>query len=193
MNISELVPARRGHFRLESGYHGALWLDLDAVFRDPGRIAPHVTALAERLTGHRAEAVCGPLVGGALLAQRLATEIGAQFWYTERTPSDGDIDDLFQADYRLPAALQTHASGKRVILVDDVMSAGSSLRATFKEVRRHGADVVVAAALLVLGHRGEEFFHERDIPVVSLATDEYQTWRPDECPMCLERIPLERP
>jgi hypothetical protein len=30
-----IVSARRGHFRLESGYHGSLWVDLDALFAEP--------------------------------------------------------------------------------------------------------------------------------------------------------------
>jgi len=29
----KLVDGRRGHFRLESGHHSGLWLDLDPLFR----------------------------------------------------------------------------------------------------------------------------------------------------------------
>ncbi len=42
----ELVAGRRGHFRLESGHHGGLWLDLDPLFAEPRRIAPFAAALA---------------------------------------------------------------------------------------------------------------------------------------------------
>ncbi|HET6262862.1 MAG TPA: orotate phosphoribosyltransferase, partial [Chloroflexia bacterium] len=70
--LLELLSAREGHFRLESGYHGGLWLDLDPLFVMPGRIQPFVETFAERLKRHDVEAVCGPLVGGAFLAQAVA-------------------------------------------------------------------------------------------------------------------------
>lgn len=82
-DILESLPARRGHFLLESGYHTDLWLTLDALFVDPRRVAPLVNALAERLRLHAMTAVCGPLVGGAFLAQALATALGIGFYYTE--------------------------------------------------------------------------------------------------------------
>ena len=34
----ELLDGRRGHFRLESGHHRDLWLDLDPLFAEPSRI-----------------------------------------------------------------------------------------------------------------------------------------------------------
>lgn len=185
-----LVSGRRGHFRLESGYHGGLWLDLDPLFCDPPRLRPFVAALAETLRPHAAEVVCGPLLGGAFLAQLVAAELGAAFCFTERAaapPADG----LFRARYRLPPGLVSHVRGQRVAMVDDVMSAGSSLRATWEELRTHGAIPVAAGALLVLGSAGADFFAERGIPVAAAARDEYPLWRPEDCPLCAEGIPIE--
>src|SRR5215211_4576182 len=80
----ELVAGRQGHFRLESGHHGGLWLDLDSLFCDPRRIAPFVAALAAAIRPYEVEAVCGPLLGGAFLAQLVAQALGAEFSFTER-------------------------------------------------------------------------------------------------------------
>ena len=66
--VVQLVRPRAGHFDLGTGYHGDLWLDLDALFLRPARLRPYVDWLAERLQGHGVDAVCGPLEGGALLA-----------------------------------------------------------------------------------------------------------------------------
>ena len=66
--ILGLLAARRGHFVLESGHHGNLWLDLDALFLRPAALLPFAGELARRLAPHRIEAVVGPLVGGALMA-----------------------------------------------------------------------------------------------------------------------------
>ncbi|MCA1617889.1 MAG: hypothetical protein LC795_00950, partial [Acidobacteria bacterium] len=172
-----LVEGRRGHFRLESGYHGRLWFDLDPLFAEPRRVEPFVGALAASLRQHEVEAVCGPLLGGAFLAQLVAHALGAEFYFTRRggEPTAGG---LYAASYRLPAALGWRAKGKRVAVVDDVMSAGSSLRATYEELRAHGAEVPVAGALLVLGTRGADFFAAHGVAVEAVARDEYQTWEP---------------
>jgi hypothetical protein len=46
-----LLPRHQGHFRLESGHHGNLWLDLDLLFLRPTHLRRFVAALALRLPG----------------------------------------------------------------------------------------------------------------------------------------------
>src|ERR1700731_746907 len=78
------LPVRRGHFVLESGFHADLWLSLDGLFVDPKAVAPLVSELAMLIKPYGVSAVCGPLVGGAFLAQSLARHSGLRFYYTER-------------------------------------------------------------------------------------------------------------
>src|SRR5262245_6738736 len=73
--LVELLSMRRGHFRFVSGHHGELWLDLDQLFQQPAALRPFVDALAVRVARHRIDAVCGALVGGALLAQSIAATL----------------------------------------------------------------------------------------------------------------------
>src|SRR4051812_46064173 len=136
-DLLDLVTGRRGHFRMESGLHGALWLDLDPLFADAQRIEPFVRSLADAIRSHDVAAVCGPMVGGAFLAQLLAERLRVIFAHAERiaSPSDG----LFRAEYRVPHSLGALLAGRRVAIVDDVMSAGSSLRATHAALARCGA------------------------------------------------------
>ena len=188
--LIELVSGRRGHFAMESGYHGALWLDLDALFAVPERIRPFADALADVLRPYDADVLCGPLTGGAFLAQRLAWSLGREFWYTmPAAPEEGA--GLFRARYTLPPALAGRASEKRVTIVDDVMSAGSSLRATHAELRTHGARVVAVGALLVLGTVGAAHFAQLGVPVEAVAREEFRMWAPEACPDCAAGIPLE--
>jgi orotate phosphoribosyltransferase len=186
----ELVSGRRGHFRLESGHHGGLWLDLDPLFADPRRIAPFVAALAAALRPYEAEVVCGPLLGGAFLAQLVARELGAGFCFTERV-MPARADGLYPARYRLPPSLSDRVRGRRVAMVDDVMSAGSALRGTCEELRSHGAAPVAAGALLVLGSTGADYFAARGVAVEAVARDEYTLWLPAECPLCARGVPIE--
>jgi orotate phosphoribosyltransferase len=185
-----LVSGRRGHFRLESGHHGGLWLDLDPLFSRPDAIEPFVGALADALRPHAPDAVCGPLLGGAFLAQRVAMRLGAEFWHAERQAPD-EPSGMFAVRYRLPPPLRARARGARVAIVDDVMSAGSALRGTYAELTDHGALPVAAGALLVLGGLGERFFAERKVPVLAVCRDEYAVWTADHCPRCAAGEPLE--
>jgi orotate phosphoribosyltransferase len=188
--LIELTTSRRGHFRMESGYHSALWLDLDALFAAPDRVRPFVTALADALSAYRLDAVCGPLLGGAFLAQRVAEVLGAEFWYTEPASASAQ-PGLFRARYRLPAAFTNRFAHPRVALVDDVMSAGSSLRASLTDLRDRGIDVVAVGALLVLGDIGAAYFAEQGIPVEAVVRDEIEMWSPADCPQCARGVHLE--
>src|ERR1700719_3783535 len=102
--LVRLVAARKGHFRLESGHHGDLWLELDPLFLRPGRLRPFAAELARRLAAHGVEAVCGPLVGGAFLAQMVAQELDVEFYYTEQVAVPNGAG-LYSANYRLLASL----------------------------------------------------------------------------------------
>ena len=80
--LLKLLHARQGHFRLESGHHGNLWLDLDLLILRPKAIEPFITELARKIAPFGVDALCGPMVGGALVAQNIALALGADFLYT---------------------------------------------------------------------------------------------------------------
>ena len=179
----ELVSARHGHFRLESGYHTTLWLELGALFAEPRAIAPFVAALSDKIRPYRVSVVCGPLLGGAFLAQLVAYALDIEFCFTERvTPTDPD--GLYGVRYVLPPSFHQRVREKRIAIVDDVMSAGSALRGTFTELNAHRATTVVAGALLVLSTRGVDFFSEQGVALESVCTERLDLWLPYECPRC---------
>jgi orotate phosphoribosyltransferase len=190
--LLELVSARRGHFQLESGHHGELWLDLEPLFARPSRIAPLIDGLAAALGPHEVKGVCGPLVGGAFLAQSVAAALDVEFFFTEPEPSPTE-PGLYQARYRLPAALSPLVRGKRIAIVDDVISAGSSTRATWAELQAHGANPVVVGALLLLGSAGADFFGRNGLAVEAVTRLPFHLWAPAACPLCATGVPLERP
>jgi orotate phosphoribosyltransferase len=189
MSILDLTNAREGHFVLESGFHGSLWLDLEPIFLEPDRLRPYLTDLAAKIAEHQPQAVCGPLMGGAFLAQGLASYLGVAFYYTERIAASED--GLFKTQYRLPPALHESIAGKRVAVVDDAISAGSSVRATLTELKAHGAEVVVIGSLLMMGTIGLDYFTGQNLPVRSLLQLPYAAWAPAECPMCAAGKPFD--
>jgi orotate phosphoribosyltransferase len=186
----DLTSVRRGHFQLESGHHSELWFDLDALFAVPQLIDPLVRQLANLVRSYEVTAVCGPLLGGAFVGQLIAHALDIEFCFTERV-IPGDTGGLYRASYRLPAASAKRVHGARIAIVDDVMSAGSALRGTYVALKSHGANPVVAGALMVLGNAGAGFFTEQGIAVAAVFREDYSLWLPAECPHCAAGIPLE--
>lgn len=184
---------QEGHFLLESGHHGARWLDLDTPFSRPAALQPAATELARRLAPYRPTIICGPLTGGAFLAQLVALALGGEFVYTERAAVTETAGDLFSARYRLPVGLRASVRGARVALVDDAINAGSALRATAAELTAHGATLVACGALLVLGHTGANWVADQRLPLVALERHENTIWLPEDCPLCAAGVPLVRP
>ena len=126
----------------------------------------------------------------SVLAQLVARVLGVEFCFTERSMPP-NATGLYRASYRLPQAFANRLPGRRVAIVDDVISAGSAVRGTYATLEAHRVVPVVVGALLVLGPAGESFFTERGIPVESAARDAYELWKPSACPLCASGVPLE--
>jgi orotate phosphoribosyltransferase len=188
--VVALMAAREGHFRLESGHHGNLWLELDPLYLRPSRLRRFAGELARRLAGHGIEAVCGPLVGGAFLAQMVAQELDVEFYFAEQfarpTP-----DGLYPVGYRVPDALRPCARGKATAVVDDVINAGSAVRGAFDDLQACGARVVAIGALLVLGSPASDFAATEGVALERLANLPNALWEPSACPLCASGLPLE--
>ena len=178
--ILELLEVRRGHFVFESGHHGELWLELDSLFLRPARLEPFAVELGLRLVAHDIEAVCGPLTGGAFLAQAIATRRDLAFTWSERS----------ERGYRIPDALRDELGGKTVAILDDVVNAASATRATLEQLRECGARTVAVGALLTLGATPEAFAEREGLALERLASLPNTLWEPSECPMCAGGEPL---
>jgi orotate phosphoribosyltransferase len=173
---------------LESGHHTDSWLELDRLFVEPSTIRPYASALAQKLAPYGADVACGPLTGGAFLAQLIAAELGLEFSFTERIAGEGDGQPV--VSYHIPPALRQGLSSRRVALVDDAISAGSAVRGTLKDLRSCEAQVVVLAALILVGERPREMATELGLPLEWLARTSTVLWTPADCPLCLQGVPL---
>lgn len=188
-HLLSLVRGRHGHFKLESGHHGDVWFDLETLCLNSREFRPFAERLAAQLKKHQVDVVCGPLVEGAFVALLVSLELGCQFAYAERFV-DTTHEELFPVRYRLPISLQPAVSGKRVAIVNDVISAGSSVRGTFFDLRAIGADIVAIGALLAFGESISEFAVQHGIALELLERIPNNLWKPDECPLCAAGITI---
>jgi orotate phosphoribosyltransferase len=187
--LTSLARPRRGHFDLGTGYHGDVWLDLDALFLRPARLRPHVSWLAERLAGYRADAVCGPMEGGAFLAQAIAGLLDTAFLPAYRRP---DQRSEAATAYRLPG-VRGGIGGWRVAIADDAINAGTAAAACADQLRDQGAVPVAVAALLSLGRASDTMAARLPVPFYAAQTLPSMTWPAGRCPLCAEGTPLTGP
>lgn len=188
--LLDLLPVRRGHFQYESGHHSDLWLELDKLFARPAELRPFVNKLARQLAAHGIAAVCGPMIGGALVAQMIAAELGIEFYFTERIASPV-AENAAAAAYRFSEPQQALIRGKSVAIVDDAINAGSAVGGTLAAVRAAGAKPVVVGALVILGTAPEDFLAAQKMPLERIATLSSQLWPPADCPLCAAGVALD--
>ncbi|HUA39982.1 MAG TPA: hypothetical protein VMA32_00315 [Streptosporangiaceae bacterium] len=181
--IAALANPQPGHFDLATGYHGDLWLDLDALFLRPALLRPHVRWLANQLGAHRIDAVCGPAEGGAFLAQAVADRLGTGF-----LPAYRDIAKQ-PAGYRLPT-VTGGISGWRVAITDDAVNAGTAVRACAAELRSQAAEPIAIGALLALGPAAAAIAAELSVSFYTVETMTSQAWPAGDCPLCASGTPL---
>jgi orotate phosphoribosyltransferase len=180
--VVRLARPRRGHFDLGTGYHGDLWLDLDALFLRPSRLRPYVDWLAGRLRQHSPDAVCGPLEGGAFLAYAVADLLGVAFLAGYRSPGQA-------TGYQLPS-VPGGISGWRVAVVDDAVNAGMAVAACLRELRAQGAVPVAVAALLALGEASAMVPASLGVPFYPAGTMPSRAWPVPQCPLCGDGVPV---
>jgi len=189
-DVLSLLAARRGHFLLESGHHGDLWLDLELLCLRPRLVQPFARELATRMSKLEVDAVCGPLVEGAFVGLMVAAELNVDFAYSERFFQPPE-DALFPVGYRIPNVLRSVLRNKRVAIVNDVVNAGSAVRGTFAALTDCGATPVAIGALVVLGAAAAEFAASKDLALESLAALPNTIWTARECPLCAAGAALQ--
>lgn len=189
-SLIDLMAPRTGHFRFESGHHGDRWLEPDLLLQRPDVLRPFAAELAERLRCERFEVACGPLTGGAFLAQMVAEQCGVAFAFAERfapTPSDA----LYQVRYRIPDALRDSLRGVTVAIINDVTNAGSAVRGTYEDLVDCGARPVAFGTLIALGDWSSTFAAANHLALESLEALPNNLWTPQECPLCAAGEPLQ--
>ena len=79
--------------------------------------------------------------------------------------------------------------GERVLIVEDIVTTGGSIREVIDVVKEHGG-IPVAVSMLVDRSGGKATFG--DVPSTALLHMDVQTYQPDECPLCKQGIPMTK-
>lgn len=171
-----------------SGLHFPMTINKDAVFPHVDRIERLARLLARRLVDRSVEIVCGPAMGGLVVGEWLAHELGVMCAFAEHDPNTkpGDIRGRFL----LRRGYDQLVAGRRVLVVDDIVNTGQSIRQTIEAVRAAGGQVVAAASLVFVGRFDAQALGVDDFAYL-LHYDVPSGWPPEKCPLCRDGVPID--
>ena len=170
-----------GHFILSSGLRSPVFLQKARVFMYPERAEKICRALADKIRAAGfgdVSKVVSPAVGGIIPGYETARHLGLPAIYTER------VDGVFQLRRGFELA-----PGETVIVVEDSVSTGLSIRGCFDCLRQLGADVVAAACLIDRSAGAAEI----GVPLVSLTQYKVPAYPADQLPPELAALPATKP
>ena len=168
-----------GHFLLSSGMHSPTYLQCALVLQDPGRAGRLCGELARTFAEVDVQTVVGPAVGGIVVAHEVARALGAKALFAERQDGRMTLRRGFAVE-----------PGERILLTEDVVTTGGSLREVQEMVTAAGADVIGVAALVDRTSGRDPGF---GMPLVSLVEINVPAYEADDCPLCRDGLPLVKP
>jgi orotate phosphoribosyltransferase len=175
------------HVVLASGRHSDSYVNKDAIYPFPRAVSQLCQSIAEHFSDKNIEVVAAPAIGGVILSQWVALALGSQGASVTAVYAEKDVSSgfLFRRGY---GAFLNH---KKVLVVEDILTTGGSLKHVIEAVRTAGGDVVGAGALC---NRGGVTASQLGNPpeLFCLLHLDLQTWPPEDCPLCRKAAPINR-
>lgn len=168
----------RGHFQLASGRHGDTYVEKFRILQWPDVTSQLCARFADAFRG-KANVVAGPTTGGAILSFETARQLGIKSVIAEK-PEDGSPGREFRRGFEI-------GPGDRILVVDDVLTTGGSIRDVLAAIHATGAEAV-GVAVLVDRTGGRTSF---GVPFAAAISLDIVSWAPADCPLCREGVPLK--
>lgn len=176
------------HFVYTSGKHGSVYINKDILYTHPDKASLVGKAFAKHCKEYDIDVVAGPALGGIILSQWTAYHLSrllkkeVQGVYTEKTP---EKEQIFTRGY------DNIVKGKNVLVVEDLVTTGSSVKKVVESVKKAKGKVVLAAVMVdrsplnarvTKASLGAPFFALGRLPV--------EIFEPSNCPLCQMNIPI---
>ena len=163
-----------GHFKLTSGLHSGVYMQCARLLQYPDkadRIAEAAAGiLSKDIDIEKVNTVISPAVGGILWGYMLAFRLGKKMIFTERADGGMQLRRGFSLE-----------EGEKVIIAEDVITTGGSVKEVIKICEDNGAEVAGIISI-VDRNSGVDFGY----PYYNMLKIDIEIYDPGQCPMCSE-------
>ena len=183
MNTEEIFKKSgailEGHFLLTSGLHSPVYWEKFRVLRYPEYTEQLCRLISSHYSGQNIDVVAGPTTGGIILAHEVARQLGVRSIFAEKEGADSRA---FKRGFGIEP-------GERVLIVDDILTTGKSIRQVLSLVEEQGGITIGIGVLVDRSEKGHDF----GVPLFSCLRSITPTYKPQDCPLCAAAIPLVKP
>jgi orotate phosphoribosyltransferase len=167
-----------GHFILRSGLHSRQFFQCALALQQMPAVEKLGAALAAKVKSLGAVTVVSPAMGGLVIGQEVARQLGVRFIFVEK--EDGKL--VLRRGFKI-------APGEKTLVVEDVVTKGGRVQETLDIVRANGGNVAGVAAIVDRSNGAANF----GVPFQSLLALKVETFEPDKLPPDLAKIPAVKP
>ncbi len=185
MNMEEILNVFKktgvmleGHFLLTSGRHSDKYMQCARLFEYPEYSEMLCKELANRFKHDEVDLVIGPALGGIIMSYEVSRALGVRNIFAERQDGEMTIRRGFNV---IP--------GQRVLVVEDVVTTGGSVKEVLKLLEERQAQIVGVGVIVDRSKGSVDFGYKME----SLVSMEVVSYQPDECPICKSGEPLVKP
>lgn len=173
--LKEAGVLLEGHFKLTSGRHSNKYLQCAKIFRNTKYSEELCAALAEQYKNDGVQVVIGPAMGAVQMAYEVSRSLKCENFFTER-------DENGKMTLRRGFQVQP---GEKVLVVEDVVTTGGSVREVIELVQAAGGDVVGVGSIVDRTGGTIDF----GVPFKAVISVEVESWEPENCPLCKAGAP----
>ncbi len=169
----------KGHFLLTSGLHSPVYWEKAQVLQYPENTEKLCGMIAANFRGQGVQVVAGPTTPGIIIAYETARQLGVRGIFAEK--DEGGVR-AFRRGFHI-------APGEKVLVVDDILTTGKSVREVIAAVESLGGEVAGVGVLVDRSTQPLDF----GAPLYSCLRAAAITYKPEECPLCRQGVPLVKP
>ncbi len=167
-----------GHFILRSGWHSRQFFQCAQALQQMPVVEKLGAALAKKLRPLGAATVIAPAMGGLVIGQEVARQLGLRFIFAEK--EEGKL--VLRRGFKI-------APGEKILVIEDVVTKGGRVQETIEIVRAHGGQMAGIGMVVDRSGGGLNF----GVPTFSLIALNVETFAPDQLPPDLAKIPATKP
>lgn len=167
-----------GHFLLTSGRHSNMYFQCAKVLQYPEYTEKVCKIIADYYKPFEIDTVISPAMGGIIVGQEVARQLNKRSIFAEREDKKLTLRRGFTID-----------KGEKVLVCEDVVTTGGSVFEVIDIVKQQGGEVVGVGYIVDRSSGKVQFGY----PQVSTMKMDVISYAPEECPLCLEKLPLVKP